>query len=176
MSGASNESGKELVDQADIIVFTTLATPLRLARLRVREKMRFGERIEKGRDMYQIHIDFMEWAKGYDDRSFKGRNVGMHERWLASRQNPFVGMTRNVNRTAPLQPLSTPLQEFRERRIFPAGGDRSHQVFLSGYGNIPAERPNGCQTSHSVSNHSNAAAFRASGASLAGTKREGRLL
>ncbi|WP_278921532.1 MULTISPECIES: adenylate kinase [Pseudophaeobacter] len=88
LSGACNAWGEELVDKADIIVFTSLATPLRLQRLRSREKVRFGERIEKGGDMFQIHVDFIEWAKGYDDPNFNGRNIGMHERWLERQNKP----------------------------------------------------------------------------------------
>lgn len=89
LSGACNEWGGELVEQADIIVFTLLATSLRLKRLRLREKARFGERIEEGGDMFRIHVDFIEWAKGYDDPNFNGRNIGMHERWLARQNKPI---------------------------------------------------------------------------------------
>ncbi|TNJ37467.1 adenylate kinase [Phaeobacter sp. B1627] len=89
LSGACNEWGRELVDQADIIVFTTLATPFRLQRLRSREQTRFGERIEEGGDMFQIHVNFIDWATGYDDPNFNGRNVGMHERWLARQHKPI---------------------------------------------------------------------------------------
>lgn len=90
LSGACDEWGKELTDQADLIVFTTLATPLRMERLRSRERARFGERIEEGGDMFQIHIDFMEWAKRYNDPNFCGRNFGMHERWLAKQNKPIL--------------------------------------------------------------------------------------
>jgi hypothetical protein len=90
LSRACNVWGRELVDQADLIVFTTLKTPLRLERLRSREKALFGKRIEEGGDMFQIHLDFIAWAKRYDDPSFSGRNIGMHERWLAKQSKPIL--------------------------------------------------------------------------------------
>ena len=90
LSGACNDWGRELIDQTDIIVFTTLATSLRIQRLRSREKARFGSRIEEGGDMYQIHLDFINWAKRYDDPNFSGRNVRMHERWLAEQNKPIL--------------------------------------------------------------------------------------
>ena len=32
-----------------------------------REKEVFGSRIEPGGDMYKNHLEFIEWAKAYDD-------------------------------------------------------------------------------------------------------------
>ena len=49
-------------------------TDIRIKRLEKRESERFGSRIRKGGDMYDNHLDFIEWAKGYDD-STNGRAV-----------------------------------------------------------------------------------------------------
>ncbi|MEP5761970.1 MAG: adenylate kinase [Litoreibacter sp.] len=83
LTGACNGWGRELIDQAQLIVFATLPTQDRLQRLRAREKARFGGRIEEGGDMFQIHRDLMRWAAGYDDPTFSGRNIAIHEKWLA---------------------------------------------------------------------------------------------
>lgn len=90
LSGACNGWGSEIVDQADLIVFTTLTKPLRIQRLRSRERARFGNRIEEGGDMFQIHLDFVAWAERYDDPDFSGRNIGMHELWLAKQSKPVL--------------------------------------------------------------------------------------
>lgn len=86
LSGACHGWNGELVKQADLIVFMTLSTPLRL---HSREKARFGKRVTEGGDMFQIHLDFIQWAKGYDNPNFNGRNIGMDERWLAAQTKPI---------------------------------------------------------------------------------------
>lgn len=40
--------------------------------------------------MFQIHLDFIDWAKRYDDPNFSGRNIGMHEQWLATQNKPIL--------------------------------------------------------------------------------------
>lgn len=99
LSGACQDWGKEIVDQADLIVFTTLDTPLCIKRLRAREKARFGTRIEEGGDMFNVHMNFIEWAKGYDDPNFRGRNIEMHERWLKQQRKPIL----RIDSTCPPQ-------------------------------------------------------------------------
>ncbi|WP_422048792.1 adenylate kinase [Shimia sp.] len=89
LSGSCNGWGESLMAQADLLVFTTLATEIRIQRLRARESKRFGNRIKEGGDMYQIHRDFIEWAKGYDDPAFHGRNIEMHERWIETQDTPI---------------------------------------------------------------------------------------
>ncbi|WP_348538751.1 adenylate kinase [Shimia sp. R10_1] len=95
LSGSCNGWGEALIAQADLLVFTTLATEVRIQRLVAREAGRFGARIKEGGDMYQIHRDFIEWAKGYDDPAFHGRNIEMHERWIASQNKPTCRIDSN---------------------------------------------------------------------------------
>ena len=88
ISGACNGWGSDLIDLADLIVFISVPTPVRIQRLRAREKARFGDRIEDGGDMSQIHQDFIQWAKGYDTPEFQGRNLAAHEKWLEQQVRP----------------------------------------------------------------------------------------
>lgn len=90
LTGACNGWSAELIDQATLIVFITLPTPLRLERLARRERTRFGHRIEAGGDMHQIHKDFLAWSSGYDDPDFKGRNLAAHETWLSQHTGNIV--------------------------------------------------------------------------------------
>lgn len=89
LSGAVNDWAAELIDQANLVVFATLKTPLRIQRLVAREKRLFGDRIEHGGDMHQIHEDFLEWAAGYDDPTFDGRSLAAHEHWLSMQTVPI---------------------------------------------------------------------------------------
>lgn len=77
-----------LVDWGDILIpYFTLAvrvitdSKVRIERLREREKMRFGSRIEIGGDMYQNHLEFIEWAASYDTGDFTMRSKAKHDDW-----------------------------------------------------------------------------------------------
>lgn len=83
LAGSCMGWGDALMTSANLIVFITTPTPVRLQRLAAREKARFGERIAPGGDMYQIHTAFREWASHYDDPNFSGRNRAWHEAWLS---------------------------------------------------------------------------------------------
>lgn len=88
LSGACNNWGGALIERARLIVFVTLPTPERLERLALRERRRFGARIDPGGDMHEIHRNFMAWAAGYDDPEFEGRNLAAHDAWLAAQTTP----------------------------------------------------------------------------------------
>jgi hypothetical protein len=77
-----------------------IQTDIRIERLEKREAERFGERIREGGDMYENHIDFIEWAKGYDS-STAGRCRKVHEEWLKQLKCPLL----RVNGTKPVGEL-----------------------------------------------------------------------
>ncbi|MEO9823010.1 MAG: adenylate kinase [Paracoccaceae bacterium] len=88
LSGACHGWGARIVAQADLVVFVSAPSQVRLKRLIDREHARFGERIAKGGDMRRIHVDFLEWARGYDTADHTGRNRASHDAWLAQLTTP----------------------------------------------------------------------------------------
>lgn len=90
LTGSCMVWGEALLAQADLIVFVVTPTPVRLERLALREKERFGDRIAPGGDMHEIHVAFREWASEYDNPEFSGRNRAWHERWLAAQTAPVL--------------------------------------------------------------------------------------
>lgn len=58
-------------------IFLNPGTYLRITRLKKREKERFGERIDIDGDMYTIHLEFIEWARGYEANVGEGRTYGL---------------------------------------------------------------------------------------------------
>lgn len=77
-----------LVDWGDILIpYFTLAirintdTQVRIERLKNRERKDFGNRIDKGGDMYQNHRAFIEWAKEYDTGDVSMRSKAKHDEW-----------------------------------------------------------------------------------------------
>lgn len=66
-----------------MLVFLSLPTELRIERLLVRERARFGDRRLPGGDMEGEHREFMAWTRGYDDGSSEGINTRpIHEALL----------------------------------------------------------------------------------------------
>lgn len=72
------------------IVFLWIPLELRLERLVAREKERFGERIEKGGDMYDTHREFVLWASRYDIGDVEGKTLARHEAWMAQQPCPVI--------------------------------------------------------------------------------------
>lgn len=64
------------------IVFLYVPTPVRIERLRFRERSRFGSRIEEGGDMHDTHVAFIDWASRYDEGDVAGKTLARHEAYL----------------------------------------------------------------------------------------------
>ncbi|MEN5277291.1 adenylate kinase [Brucella sp. TWI432] len=82
--------GEALIRDVDLIVFLYTPSAIRLQRLDQREAARHGDRIRPGGDMHEAHLAFREWASGYDDPDFAGRNLAQHERWLGQQTAPTL--------------------------------------------------------------------------------------
>ena len=89
ISGSLCGWGDVFIPKFDLVVFVDTPTDIRIKRLEKREAERFGERIRKGGDMYENHIEFTEWAKGYDT-SDDGRCRKVHEEWLKNIPCPVL--------------------------------------------------------------------------------------
>ena len=83
LSGSCMGWGDEITQNTDLIVFVTVNLEVRMQRLLVREEQKFGIRIKQGGDMYEIHRDFIAWAKEYENSDFQGLNRARHENWLS---------------------------------------------------------------------------------------------
>jgi adenylate kinase family enzyme len=90
ISGSLDGWGDSLIENVDLVVFLTAPAALRLARLKARERHRFGNRIAPGGDMERLHASFLNWAAQYDDSGFTGRSRLRHETWLAERPSPVL--------------------------------------------------------------------------------------
>ena len=90
VSGSMDGWGDPVVAEAGLVVFVDTPTDVRLARLRRRESLRYGARIEPGGDMHESHAAFIAWAAGYDAGSIEGRNRARHMTWLARLPMPVI--------------------------------------------------------------------------------------
>lgn len=83
LSGSSMGWAKPLERRFDAVVFLTIDTEARMARLREREATRYGDAILPGGSRADAYAEFMEWANRYDDPTFDHRSRARHESWLA---------------------------------------------------------------------------------------------
>ncbi len=81
VSGSIVGWGDELIPYFTLAIRIEVDKSLRIERIENREKERFGSRIEFGGDMYQQHVDFIEWAKMYDDGDNTIRSKKLHDEW-----------------------------------------------------------------------------------------------
>ncbi len=80
VAGALIDWGRELEDAFDLVVFLYLPTEIRLARLKLREELRFGK----------ADPAFLAWAAQYDEGTAEGRSLERHRHWLKSRKCPVL--------------------------------------------------------------------------------------
>jgi adenylate kinase family enzyme len=82
LSGSLAGWGDPLVALFDLVVFLTVPTEERLARLVRRETHRFGAAVAPGGAMHDNHVEFLIWAGSYDDGDASQRSRALHEAWL----------------------------------------------------------------------------------------------
>ncbi|HEX8307185.1 MAG TPA: AAA family ATPase [Allosphingosinicella sp.] len=90
VSGTLDGWAEPVTGECDLIVFLQVPTPVRLERLRRRERERFGDALLPGGAMHENHREFIEWAAHYEDGTLPGRNLPRHEKWLAGLSLPVL--------------------------------------------------------------------------------------
>ena len=65
-----------------LAVFVSIPQELRMQRLEVRERERYGARVEPGGDMFEQSREFRAWAGRYDTAGFEQRSRVVHEAWI----------------------------------------------------------------------------------------------
>ena len=81
ISGSLTDWGDVLIPYFTLAIRIEMDQNIRIERLEKREKERYGSRIEPGGDMHQQHIDFVEWAKSYDNGGMDIRSKAKHDEW-----------------------------------------------------------------------------------------------
>jgi hypothetical protein len=91
LSGSLMEWGDSVAAMCEGIVFLTLDAEARMRRLGEREAIRYSALDDNA------HRAFMDWARGYDDPSFEGRNRARHESWLETTGRPVLRLDSDVS-------------------------------------------------------------------------------
>jgi hypothetical protein len=83
--------GDALIASLDLVVFLSVATDIRLARLKAREAAHFGaDAVAPGGYRHPDCESFIEWASHYEDGTREGRNRARQESWLARLPCPVL--------------------------------------------------------------------------------------
>ena len=72
---------RELIPMFTLAIRLVTDTEIRIERLKIREKQKFGDRIMPGGDMYANHVEFIVWARKYDTGSVNMRSKAKHDEW-----------------------------------------------------------------------------------------------
>jgi adenylate kinase family enzyme len=91
LSGALCGWGDEFIPQFDQVVYLWLPAEIRLARIRERERLRYGaDRIGPGGDLNGVFEKFLAWAAAYDNDSDNVRSRAKELEWLAALNCPVL--------------------------------------------------------------------------------------
>lgn len=94
LSGSMYPWGDEIMEDVEHVIFVDTPTDIRMKRLRDREFMRHGERIQEGGDMHDGSVEFLAWAEAYEDPGLEvGRSRVRHERWLREVKMPVTRLS-----------------------------------------------------------------------------------
>lgn len=97
VAGSMMGWGDALIPAFDLVVYLSLPADLRLARLRARERTRFGARLDPGGDMHADHLAFMDWAARYDEGGLEIRSRASHTRWMQLLDCPVLHLRGDLS-------------------------------------------------------------------------------
>ncbi len=113
LSGSVVGWAEQLEPRFDAVVFLTLDATGRMARLRARERVRYGEAVLPGGHMAEPHAAFMEWAQNYDDPAFTGRSRVLYDEWIAGLACPVL----RLDSSAPVDDLVATVLAWEPARL-----------------------------------------------------------
>ena len=90
ISGSMVSWGKEWEKAFDLAVFLYLPTALRMQRLKQREKERYGKQLQTNPIFLAQSNAFLEWANKYDEATFPGRSLTIHEAFMERLTCPVI--------------------------------------------------------------------------------------
>jgi adenylate kinase family enzyme len=91
LSGSLCGWGDLFIPRFDLVVFLWVPRETRMARLKERERRRYGEAaLAPGGAMHDAHAAFMRWAAAYDEGGDEMRSRRRHEQWLGALPCPCI--------------------------------------------------------------------------------------
>ncbi len=97
ISGSLVGFGDDIKEKINLFVFINLDIETRIKRIEKRERERFGERVRPGGDLYQKHLDFLEWVSNYETNPEYIRSRKQHLLWLEGVKCPVLKVTEELS-------------------------------------------------------------------------------
>jgi adenylate kinase family enzyme len=97
ISGSLVGFGDDIKEKINLFVFINLDIETRIKRIEKRERERFGERVMPGGDLYQKHLDFLEWVSNYETNPEYIRSRKQHLLWLDGVKCPVLKVTEELS-------------------------------------------------------------------------------
>jgi adenylate kinase family enzyme len=120
--------GDEWLSAFDLAVFLWIPNELRMQRLKAREYERYGDVIFTDARRHEKYNAFMEWAAGYEDASFQGRSLHIHEAWMAKLTCPVLELRGDMT-------VAEREKKVVEKiRLLPCGVEENKTALLPGKG------------------------------------------
>jgi adenylate kinase family enzyme len=90
LSGSLCGWGDVFIPRFQLVIFLAVPADVRMARLRARERARYGAAVEPGGAMHRASQEFLDWAARYDEGGMEIRSRRLHEAWLAALPCPCL--------------------------------------------------------------------------------------
>lgn len=90
ISGSFCGWGDMFISMLDLVIYLWVPTDIRIKRLKERETKQFGEAIAPGGKMHEIHQNFIEYAREYEEGGWKMRSKLTHNIWLQKLDCPVL--------------------------------------------------------------------------------------
>lgn len=90
ISGSLCGWGDIFIPKFELVILVETPQEVRIERLKQREYNHFGDRILSSGDMYENHIEFLEWAAKYDTAGIEQRSRVLHTEWLRKINCPII--------------------------------------------------------------------------------------
>ena len=103
VSGSLVSWGNDIQNELTLAIYLYVPKEERIRRIKIRERERYGNRIELSGDMYEGHTKFLEWALQYDEGILSGRSKPRHEAWIKTLSCPTVRIEGILRETELLQ-------------------------------------------------------------------------
>ena len=92
-------------------VLLDIGNKLRMQRLEVRERERFGNRIDAGGDMHEENVGFMKWADSYETGDLSGRSLSLEKSFVSQ----YCTQLLEVNEEQPVGHLVDVIIKYLEK-------------------------------------------------------------
>lgn len=96
VSGSLVSWGNEWLHAFDLVVFLYLPPTVRIERLKQREQQRYGAALDNDPERRQHYEAFLAWAAQYDDPTFTGRSLTIHNQWLQKLACPVLRLEGDI--------------------------------------------------------------------------------